>query len=658
MGLALLALVLAAPFPPELGEPVDGAWVNGNGVYLWWDTWTDDAGVEEGLSRLEFRRFDGGYGAFNDTQPWSRGRYTTLTFPVENEWWCWRAFNINANNEMSPPSAERCFRTDNSDPVSPNFVDAGAVISTGRVVIEHSAAVDAVSGVAGYILALSRTPTGPNFYDSSPLEPGVPLVTYVGEGTWFGWIKVEDFALNSNNAFAGEYTIPITITAVDAGFVPAAPAFWDTVTPNYGSGLEWDAGLFAANNVTHVVGSFCNTETACQWQHAFVGVPVNPTDSSRWVHLGDEGTMVARIAVVIGGQVGPWSAPSAPIVVDRTQPPRPTNVAVMPSLSNQPNFTVSWYAASDERSGLDSAIVVERFLGNGSTRNIEVGAPTTARTVTLMLDGRYEYRVRSVDRAGNVSDPSMMIATATLDRRGPNSTPPMATAVAADGGALVTVSWSLPTDELSPIVAVELREEAMGGLPVTTTVTGVTSVQRFVGAGTWTWRTRGTDEATNVGNFSMPSNSIVVTPGGVAQGPAITSTGPYALTCGAPFVTTLEGTGDSPLTWSLLSGPPLLTMVGPLVAWVPPAGTSGAFNVEVKLNNDVGFVSRTLVLNVACGSSSDGGTDGGTSDDGGSLQQPPRPRRDLNVGCGCTSANSLAVLALSLLALARTRRRS
>lgn len=657
MGLALLALVLCAPYPPQLGEPYDGAWVNGNGVYFWWDSWNDDAGIDPGSLRLEFRRADAGYGAFNDTQPWSRGRYTTITFPVENETWCWRAFNINANGQTSPPSVERCFRTDNTNPSSPPFVDAGAIVSTGRVVIEHTAAVDSVSGVAGYILTLSNSPTGPSFYDSSPREPGVPLVTYVGEGTWFGWIKVEDFALNSNNQMAGSYTIPITVTAVDAGFVPEAPTFSDAITPNYGSSLQWDAGAFAMNGVTHLVGSFCNTETVCRWEHAFVGLPRNPVEDGTWVQLGGEGTMVARIAVVIGGQVGPWSAPSAPIVVDRTAPPLPTNVAVVPRLSNLPNFNVRWYAANDERSGLLDAVVIERHVGTGAVREFEVAAPTISRDVVLMLDGVYEYRVRSRDRALNMSDPSMMIATATLDRAGPRARPPAASAVVTDGGALVALRWSAPTDELSGVTLVELMEQAIDGGIDEVTVTA-TSTQRFVPPGTWQWRMRGTDEAGNLGSPSDPSNVIVVTPGGVAQGPAITTSGPFSVSCGGIFLTTLEGTGDAPLSWSLISGPPGLVLVGSLLTWNPPAGTSGEFDVVVKLNNSVGFVNKTLIIDVACGAATDGGVDGGVDgSDGGSSQQPPRPRRDLVVGCGCASAESFALLALSLLALARSARR-
>ena len=647
---ALLALVLSAPFPPQLGEPLDGAWVNGTRFYAWWDEWSDDAGVPEGQSRLEFRRFDGGYGVFDDTAPWSRGRYTTLTFPVENEVWCWRGVNINADGQASPPSDERCFRTDNTSPTSPGFVDAGAITSTGLVVIEHTAASDAVSGVAGYVLTLANDPMSSFFSEGSELVPGVPLVTYVGEGQWFGWVKVYDFADNSNDMMTGEYTIPIVVTAVDAGFVPARPFFETAVTSNYGDNLQWDAGAFALAGVTHVVSSHCNLETMCRWQHGFAGLPATQADG--WLQLEGEGTMVARIAVVIGGQVGPWSAPSEPIIIDRTPPPRPTNVTAMPPITNVSGFTVAWYGGPDDRAGLDGFVIEELRVGDSARRTIEVTGAAMSRMVSPADDGRYEYRVRAFDRAGNGSDLSMLAATAVLDRGPPRLVTPVATATAFDGGAVVDLTWPLPTDELTAIVSQEVQESSSDGGQVVVPGTG-TSLRRMVGVGRWTWRVRATDEAGNRSAFGPASNAIVVSPSGVAQGPALLTTGPFAAECGQPFTAILQASGDAPLTWTLLSGPPGFNFLDGLVSWIPPAGTSGTVNVEIKLQNAVDFVQRTLVFNVACAPASDAGT---TTDGGG--PNSTSQRRLLGLGCGCGSGSGSAdALAVVLAALALVRRR-
>jgi hypothetical protein len=237
------------------------------------------------------------------------------------------------------------------------------------------------------------------------------------------------------------------------------------------------------------------------------------------------------------------------------------------------------------------------------------------------------------------------------DRTGPRVMPPVAMAEAADGGAAVTLSWPAPIDELSGVASVELEETNADAGSVLFSPAG-TPALRMVGPGRWTWALRATDALGNRGALSGPSNVIVVSGGTVAQGPAIV-TDALSLECGVPFAGLLAGTGDPPLTWSLLAGPPGLTVsASGEVSWTPPSGASDT-TIDVKLQNGVGFVTASIPVLVAC--ALDAGTDAGTAgNDAGA--GAPRPR-ELAVGCSCGHGlGAWVAAAVGLLARARRRR--
>ena len=632
----LLLLTLAAPFTPLLESPPDEGWTRGE--YFGTGEFADDAGIEAASVRLELRRDDAGYGTFDETRPYARSFYTTLTLPQEGARWCWRVQHLNLAGERSLPSAERCFRNDTTAPTSPAFVDAGAVVSDGLVFIDTQPATDALSGVASYVLDLAPAP-GDDFYFFPDPEQALPLVAWVGEGSWVGWVRVYDLAGNDNQADFTRYRIPITITASTTPPTPAPPVFENTMVNAYGDALLWDGGFPAG--VTHVVASFCNLDAGCQWRHGFHSAPVND-NPRRWLQVGDEGTFVARIAVVQGGQVGQWSAPSAPVLVDRTAPPVPPAFASNPRAVRAGPLQLSWGGVVDNLTGLRLTAIEETDLGSGAQRRLEAPAPAVSLGVTPPADGRFQYRAASVDRVGNQSDWTSPVVS-ILDSRGPRSLAPMARAQALDGGALVSITWALPADELSGVMSEDLLEVSVDGGSQVISVTGL-AASRLVRAGRWQWSLRATDALGNVGDFSLPSNLVVVTEAGVSIGPSIATTALQAR-CEEPLAVHLEGSGDAPLTWSLLSGPAGMTVdSGGRLTWTPPPGTSGQEVVRVKLFNDVGLVTRDLALQVSCDAAPDAGA--------------PATPKQLGVGCGCGALDgSLALLALALIARTARRRR-
>jgi hypothetical protein len=501
----VLALVVTVPFAPSVDTPAPDAWVVQNG-YFSTGAYADDAGVPAASVRLEFRPADGGYGAYEETKPWSRSHYTDVVLPNEGAQWCWRARHINTRGEVSAPSVERCFRTDWTAPSDPGPLDAGLFASTGRVALDFAPATDALSGVKGYALMPGPTPHG-DFYWFVDDSPVLPLVTYLGEGTWFGSVRVRDQADNEN-AVDLSRVVQVLVTANAGLLTPPPPSFESgAMVSHYGDAILWDAGTFASAGVTHVVASYCTLDAGCRWEHGFTGFPVAKGNRS-WLQLGEEGAVVARIAVVIGGEVGPWSAPSAPLLLDRTPPPIPPGFTATPLQARSGPHTLSWGLVTDGLTGMSGMVFEQVELLSGAQQELNAADPQTSLLVTPTADGRYQYRVASLDRAGNQSDWSAPIVV-TLDGTGPVSMAPVASATPADGGAWVTLTWAAPVDALSAVTGVELQEGA-----TVFAVTGA-STQRFVGVGTWTWALRGTDSLGNVGAFSPPSNEVVVTETGV-----------------------------------------------------------------------------------------------------------------------------------------------
>lgn len=633
----LLLLALAVPFAPQLQEPADDAWTLGQGAYYSTSAYADDAGVTPASLRVEFRRDDAGYGGFEETKAYSRGFGSSVFLPVEGARWCYRVSHLNTLGQSSPPSGERCFRTDWSPPTEPAFVDAGAIVSTGRVFIEAQPATDNASGVGAYFLQVGPSLDERYQFPDPPLP--LPLVAWVGEGTWVAWVRVDDLAGNYTDPVTLGYAVPLSITANPLVTTPEAPVFEASMVNAYGSVLHWDGGWMADAGVTHVVASFCNLDAGCRWRHGFHSVPAGPS-FERWLQVVDEGTAVARLAVVQGGEVGPWSAPSQPLLVDRTPPPIPAGLVAAPLLGRAGPVTLTWSAVVDNLTGW-AGTRVER-LGVAPT---QASAPATSALVPVG-EGIHRFRVASYDRVGNQSGWSAEV-TSVIDSTAPVSMAPVALGSPLDGGALVALSWPLPVDALSGVVTQELEERSSDGGAQVFAVAGL-GASRVVGPGTWRWALRATDAAGNAGDFSAPSNVIVVDATGVTVGPAIGTGLALDARCGEPFVVTLAGSGDTPLTWALVSGPPglVLDAAGQLT-WTPPEEASGPSAMKAELRNAVGAVSATFTITVSC-AVPDGGA---PSSDAG-----PGVPRALRVGCGCASSVDLAAAALSLLALFWRRR--
>lgn len=642
---AMVSMVLSVPFAPVPTDPAPEQWRNN--TYFGTRPYADDAGLAAAALRLDFRRDDAGYGAVQETNPSVEGFFATTLFP-EGERWCWQARHINVRGDVSSPSVERCFRSDRTAPSGPAWVDAGAITSTGVVMLDLSPATDLPSGVAGYALGLSLVTSPPDFYsDFLPTSATLPLVAWLGAGDWLGWVRVYDLAGNANQE-AVTYVVPISVTADALVPVPPAPVFIDgsgnraVYASAYGNNLQWNHDWFADAGAAHVVSTFCQLDggLACfPWRPGFHSVET--ANDFTWLQPGDEGEYVARIAAVFDSstsktRVSQWSSPSQSIVIDRTPPAVPTALTVTPAATQNGPLSVKWALPADALSGVASTVVEQTQLDGGPVQLVFVLAPARQAVVTPAAEGGYVYRVAAVDRAGNQSAWSVPV-TSVIDRTPPNALAPVAQVV--DGGA-VLVTWVLPIDPLSGLASQTLTRDSNDGGAVSQAVIG-TSLIDTPGPGTYTWRLRGTDQAGNVGVWSPPSNSIVVSS---TTTPSIVPPGPQQALCSQVFSVQLQATGTAPITFAVIDGPIDLTVSAEgLVSW-PASGSDGTtVTVTISATNAAAETQSSFSILVTC-------SDAGSSIDAGrSVDAGDERGKQLGVGCGCTAPDGRALLLLLLL---------
>lgn len=286
---------------------------------------------------------------------------------------------------------DTCFRYDNVPPTVPTNV-ALSTLAGGRVRHTFDPSSDDGSGARGYLLQVNAVgiPTPVTFAPPFGFAATSPLSEVFGPGDYYVTLLSTDVAGNNQNggpqrtfSAAGNPALP----------VPLPPTFTPTLTRGFTAGASWpstDAGAYllsvsrddAGYGLLRVRGS--------------VGAaPELPP-----LYFDDEGVYRLRVASVVGGESGHWSAPSQPLVIDRTAPSVPGSVSV--TELGGAAVRVAWTASVDARSGVASYQLARTFNG---------GAPVVVNTSPLLTfddpladgSGTYVWRVTAHDFAGNAS---------------------------------------------------------------------------------------------------------------------------------------------------------------------------------------------------------------------------------------------------------------
>ncbi len=158
-------------------------------------------------------------------------------------------------------------------------------------------------------------------------------------------------------------------------------------------------------------------------------------------------------------------------------------------------------------------------------------------------------------------------------------------------GATAAVTWSLPT--------------APAGAAVSAT-------------GLVTWAASGTvPVAFSLSASDGPATDLQTFALEVLTSPSITSTATLSAVLNAPYAydadSTVQATGSGPITWSVLAGPPGLTIDAQTgaVAWVP--ASVGAFSVCLKATNAVGEALQCFAVQVTAAGSMMASPDAGAA---------------------------------------------
>lgn len=586
--------------------------------------YSDDAGVPLSTLIVQLRRDPGLWTELLTIDAGPRhGLSSWVSFSEDDAGWCWRARYINTRSEASDWGPEACFNIDTTPPPWPPGFDAGPSPSSGALTVSALPVVDSRSATAGYQLLVARAPGGPWFPQAGLRQSALPFGTWAGEGTWYLSVEAVDLANNaSSDTGAPPEVRAVTIIGRDAVPVPPAPRWGRTYTNNWGEQLGYDAEWANDAGVAFLTFTVRNVD-AGQWHHVDTA-RAGRDWPYRWISthvIQREGVFVARAGAISGDASGRWSMESAPLIVDATEPETPGGLALAPLETRSGPVELRWTASRDNLAGIE---FYKLHLMNGTTgAELYETTPVTSLDAGMLEEGRWSFEVRAKDRADNWSPYSSPSTSIVVDRTGPIASAPQVEAL--DGGGLL-VRWSSPIDALSALASIELvRQEASGAqqaLPATSS-----PFADAPPAGTWTWRVRGIDRLGNQGAFSAPSAAVVVTASGVVVAPRISGV-PTSAGCGE-LVESLTATGDAPLSWSLLSGPPGMTLepVTGVLRWTSEG--TGPVEVTVAVGNAAGEDRRTFAIERTCAA--------------------PRGPWNLRVGCEAGPGGLALALALTLL---------
>ncbi|MEV0714475.1 DUF4832 domain-containing protein [Asanoa sp. NPDC050611] len=297
---------------------------------------------------------------------------------------------------------------------------------------------------------------------------GLTFTAHLNNDGWSGIVKSRPVHLVLDNG-TNRYNLPLT--GIDPRSWLAGPS---TVTAN----------------VTVPGGAVAGSYRLALWlPDPTAALQSRPEYSVRLANTGTwdaaKGYNVLASAVSVGSCSGDCAAPSVP------------NGLTVSGVTNT-SVSLSWSAATD-----NVGVTGYQVFRNGTL----VGSPSgTSFTDTGRSPGQtYQYQVRAVDAAGNVSGPSATVSATTTGCSG-DCTAPGAPVLSSSGktDTSVSLSWSGSTDNVGVTGYEVFRGSTLVGSP-----TGTSYTDNGLAASTaYSYSVRARDAA---GNRSVASNTVTVT---------------------------------------------------------------------------------------------------------------------------------------------------
>ncbi len=423
--------------------------------------------------------------------------------------------------------------TNNADQIAPSAPASASAtaVSTSQVNITWASATDNVA-VGGYRIERSTGSgstsfgeigaVGGNSFSDSSLSPGTVynyrIRAFDGAGNFGGYSPT---ASATTSGQAGDQTAPSTPSTINAS----------AVSPSQIS-LSWGA---ATDNVG-VFGYRIERSTGAG-SSSFVEIASATTTSFNDSGLNSGTIYNYRVrAVDAAGNMGGYSPVGTATTTiqtggDQTQPSTPSPFTATPASSSQLNL--AWGASTDDI-GV-TGYRLERSIGSGSSSFTQIAIVTGTTYIEGALNSAttYNYRIRAVDAAGNLSSYSA-VATATTAAPGgdvsPPSTPsPLIAAVVSS--SQISLGWSPATDNVG--VTGYRLERSTGSGSTSYSEIGTTAGTSFnntslAGGTVYNYRVRAFDAAGNLGGYSpvaTATTSPAATPPAQPSAPKVTSPG-------------------------------------------------------------------------------------------------------------------------------------
>ncbi len=316
-----------------------------------------------------------------------------------------------ANNESDPSNTQSATTLDTTAPTAPSNLTANASSST-QIDLNWTASTDNV-GVTGYQVERCpgqgcttgftslNTVTGTSYNDTAGLAAN----------TTYGYrVRAVDAATNPSNYSNISYAT--TLSVADFG-LSASPA---SGTVDLGGSTTSTITVNSVSSFSSAVGLTCSVSpveptAGCILNPTSVTPPANSNITSTLTVTTQTSTPLGNYTITITGTSGSSHTTTFTLTVSDTAPPSaPTNVQPTLITYNQVNLT---WTASTDNIGV-TGYRIERCAGVGCTNFNPVSTSTTTsyNDTEVAASTTYNYRVRALDAANNVSDPSTPPATA------------------------------------------------------------------------------------------------------------------------------------------------------------------------------------------------------------------------------------------------------
>ncbi|MBN1807580.1 MAG: Ig-like domain-containing protein [Planctomycetes bacterium] len=342
-------------------------------------------------------------------------------------------------------------------PTAPGTPTDAGVYDNTTVTFDWTAATDASSGVASYVLEIGTTAGGNDVFNGNVGN----VLTYDATGaegqTLYARVAAVD-AAGLQGAWSGN-SDGVTVDTVlpTAPGTPTDAGDYDDTTVTF----NWTAATDATSGVASYV---LQVGTTAGGNDIYDGNVGNVLTYDATASEGD--TVYARVAAVDGaGNQGPWSGNSDGILVDTlspTAPGTPTDNGTYDNLS----VTFNWTASDDGANGSGIAaytLYIGTSPGASDVFDLSIGNVTTYVLDATGLEGFTLYaRVMATDAAGHSSSWSGDSDGVTVDATGP-TVPGTPTDAGVWTTASVVFNWTAATDATSGIGSYVLQVGTTAG---------------------------------------------------------------------------------------------------------------------------------------------------------------------------------------------------